>query len=106
MPPTERVAVFVLGDSLHMLHDFSEDTASLIASVSKHSNRPGQEVAASTTPAPSATTVSGSSSMTSQWDDFLSSAQNTYRDYAETVRALRTSEALEVIAEHLRGVPG
>ncbi len=106
LPPTERVAVFVLGDSLHMLHDFSDDTASLIASVSKHSNRAGQEVAASTTPAPTATGVSGSNSMTSQWDDFLSTAQNAYRDYAETVRALRTSEALQVIAEHLRGVPG
>jgi hypothetical protein len=36
LPADSRVAVFVLGDSLALLHDFTQDMASLVAAMSKH----------------------------------------------------------------------
>src|ERR1017187_9116621 len=38
LPADSRVAVFALGDSLAMLHDFSEDMASLLAALAKAQN--------------------------------------------------------------------
>lgn len=43
LPANSRIAVFALGDSLTLLHDFTQDTASLAAAVSKHPNRVNPE---------------------------------------------------------------
>ncbi len=106
LSPTDRVAVFVLGDSLTLLHDFSEDTASLIDAVNKHASRAGPEAAASAAPPPSAGSLTGDSATAAQWDHFLASSNQAYINYAETVRATRTAAALETIAAHLQAVPG
>jgi VWFA-related protein len=106
LPAASRVAVFVLGDSLSLLHDFSEDMASLLAAVAKHSNRINPEVQASTAPPASSNSLTGDQTTTAQWDDFLKSSNQPYVDYAETVRATRTAAALETIAAHLQGIPG
>ena len=58
LPASSRVAVFVLGDSLTMLHDFSQDMASLLAALGKHSARVNPEVEASTAPPASANSPS------------------------------------------------
>lgn len=47
-PPSSRVAVFVLGDSLVLLHDFSQDMASLVAALTRHGGRVNPEVDAAT----------------------------------------------------------
>ncbi len=106
LPASSRVAVFTLGDSLSMLHDFSQDMASLQSAVARHSNRVNPEVQASAASAPSAHSLTGDQANTAQWDDFLKSSNQQYVDYAETVRATRTAAVLETIAEHLQGVPG
>jgi VWFA-related protein len=106
LPPDSRVAVFVLGDSLSLLHDFSQDMASLLAAMSKHSNRVNPEVTASTAPPASANSLTGDQSTSTQWDSFMKSSNRPYVDYAETVRATRTAAALETIAGHLQGIPG
>jgi VWFA-related protein len=103
---TDRLAVFVLGDSLTLLHDFSQDTASLIAALDKHGSRSGPEAVASAAPPASSGSLTGDSTTTAQWDSFLASSNQPYTDYAETVRATRTAAALETIATHLQGVPG
>ena len=36
LPPGDRIAIFALGDDLHLLHDFSADYASLRAAVEKY----------------------------------------------------------------------
>ncbi len=106
LPADSRVAVFVLGDSLAMLHDFSQDMASLLAALAKHKNRVNPEVEAATAPAASANSLTGDQTTTAQWDAFMQSSNQPYVDYTETVRATRTAAALETIAGHLQGVPG
>jgi VWFA-related protein len=106
VPAASRVAVFVLGDSLSLLHDFSQDMASLLEAVAKHSNRVNPEVDASTAPPASAHSLTGDQATTAQWDSFMKASNQPYVDYAETVRATRTAAALETIAGHLQGIPG
>lgn len=106
LPADSRVAVFVLGDSLSMLHDFSQDMASLLAAIGKHSSRVNPEVQAVTEPAASANSLTGDQTTTSQWNNFLRSSNQPYVDYTETVRATRTAAALRIIAGHLQGIPG
>jgi VWFA-related protein len=106
LPPASRVAVFVLGDSLSLLHDFSQDMASLIAALSKHANRINPEVTASTAPPASSNSLTGDQTTTAQWDAFMKSSSQAYVNYTQTVRATRTAAALETIAGHLQGIPG
>ena len=106
LPADSRVAVFVLGDSLSLLHDFSQDMASLLAAVAKHSSRVNPEVEASTAPPASSNSLTGDASTTALWDSFLQSSNQPYANYAETVRATRTAAALQTIAGHLEGIPG
>ena len=106
LPANSRVAVFALGDSLSLLHDFSEDMASLLAAIEKHKNRVNPEVDAATAPPASANSLTGDQKTTAQWDSFMQSSSQPYVDYAETVRATRTAAALETIAGHLRGISG
>jgi VWFA-related protein len=106
LPAASRVAVFALGDSLKLLHDFSQDMASLLRALAQHSNRVSPEVEASTAPPASAHSLTGDQATTAQWDSFMKSSTQPYIDYAETVRATRTAAALETIAGHLQGIPG
>jgi len=106
LPEDSRTAVFVLGDSLSLLHDFAQDMASLVAALEKHSNRVNPEVDAATAPPASANSIAGIQSTDAQWDSFIKSAGQPYVDYTETLRATRTAAALETIAGHLEGIPG
>jgi len=106
VPPDERVAVFVLGDSLTLLHDFSQDMPSLLAAMNRHVVRGSPEAAAEAAPAPTSNSLAGDSATTDQWDAFLASSTEPYTNYSETVRATRTAAALETIAAHLQGLPG
>jgi VWFA-related protein len=106
LPATERVAVFVLGDSMALLHDFSQDPAALQAVLTGRANRASPEAAASAAPTPSSNSLTGDNTTTAQWDGFLASSNKAYNNYTETVRATRTAAALQTIAEHLQGVPG
>jgi VWFA-related protein len=106
LPADSRAAVFVLGDSLAMLHDFSDDMASLLAAIEKHSNRVNPEVDAAAAPPASSNSLTGDQKTSAQWDSFMQSNSQPYVDFSETVRATRTAEALDTIAGHLQGIPG
>jgi len=106
LPANSRAAVFVLGDSLTLLHDFSQDMESLVTAIEKHRNRVNPEVDAATAPPASANSLTGDPKTSAQWDSFMQSAAQQYADYARTVHATRTAEALATIAEHLQGIPG
>jgi VWFA-related protein len=106
LPADSRVSVFVLGDSLMLLHDFSQDMASLLEALDRHTNRVNPEVTAATAPPASANSLTGGVFNTDQWDTFIKSSNQPYTDNTKTVRALRTAEALETIAGHLQGIPG
>ncbi len=106
MPANERVAVFALGDSLALLHDFSQNSAVLLETINKNANRVSPEAEASSAAPPSSQSLSGDRTITDQWDSFLAQSSQPYIDYAETVRATRTAAALETIAAHLQGISG
>ena len=106
LPSDSRVAVFVLGGSLVLLHDFSQDMASLVAAIEKHSNRINPEVAADTAAPGSSNSLTGDPTTTAQWDSFIKASNQPYIDYSETVRATSTAAALETIAGHVQGIPG
>jgi VWFA-related protein len=106
LPAAVRVAVFVLGDSLSLLHDFSQDQASLMAALEKHPSRVNPEVEASTAQPTSANSLAGDQSTSALWDSFIQSSGQPYADYTQQVRATRTAAALETIAAHLQGIPG
>ena len=106
LPADSRAAVFALGDSLSLLHDFSQDMASLLAVIEKHKNRVNPEVDAATAPPASANSLTGDQKTTAEWDSFMQASNQPYVDYSETVRATRTAAALETIAGHLQGIPG
>lgn len=106
LPADSRVAFFVLGDDLWLLHDFSDDPASLEAAIEKHRNRAGPEAEAAGGPPASANSLTGDAKTSAQWDSFMQSAAQQYAEYAETVRATRTAAALDTIAAHLEGVAG
>jgi VWFA-related protein len=106
LPSASRVAVFALGDSLSLLHDCTEDQASLLDALSKHANRVNPELTAATAPAASANSLAGDPSTDAKWDSLMRSSNQAYVDYTETVRATRTAAALEIIAGHLQGIPG
>jgi VWFA-related protein len=106
LPADSRVAVFVLGDSLALLHDFTQDMASLVKALAEHSNRVNPEVTAATAPPASANSITGDQTTSTQWDSFVKSSNQAYVDYTQTVRATRTAVALETIAGHLQGIPG
>jgi predicted NAD/FAD-binding protein len=103
LPTSERVAVFALGDSLSLLHDFSQDTRELLDALNRHANRASFEADASAAAPVSSNSMTGDSTTTAQWDSFIKSSNQPYVDYAETVRATRTAAALETIAGHLQG---
>ncbi len=106
LPAESRVSVFVLGDSLLLLHDFSQDMASLLEEVNRHPNRVNPEVTAATSPPPSANSLTGGVANTAQWETFMRESGRSYVDYTKIVRASRTAEALQTIAGHLQGIPG
>ncbi len=106
IPASERVAVFVLGDSLALLHDFSDDTATLIDKVNRRANRAGTEANASAATAPSSNSLTGDQAVTAQRDSFMTASVEPYRNYAETMRATKTAAALETIAAHMDGLAG
>ncbi|HXM40235.1 MAG TPA: VWA domain-containing protein [Bryobacteraceae bacterium] len=106
LPAASRVAVFALGDSLSLLHDFSEDMDSLLAAIEKHKNRVNPEVDAATAPPASSNSLTGDPKTTAQWDSFMQASNQLYVNYTQTVRAARTAAALETIAGHLQGIPG
>lgn len=106
LPADSRVAVFVLGDSLTILHDFTQDIPSLLTALGKHVNRVNPEVSAATAPPASSNSLTGDPTSTRQWDSFLKASNQRYVDYTETVRATRTAAALQIIASHLEGIPG
>jgi VWFA-related protein len=106
LPADSRVAVFALGDELALLHDFSQDMASLLSALEKHANRASPEADAATAAPASANSLTGDPKTSAQWDSFMQSSNQQYVDYTETVRAARTAAALETIAGHLQGLPG
>lgn len=94
----DRVALFSLGRTLTLLHDFTTDTKALIDEINRHKNRLNTEVADAEPEAAD----TGDPNM----DDFLDNANQKIADFTNIMRASTTAAALEAIAEHTARIPG
>ena len=98
IPPQERVALYVLGRELRVLHDFTTDTRSLLRVLARHRGSVSPELEAST-PLEADT---GSAEM----DAWLGESNQMMADFFKLNRARNTLDAIEAIANHLSRLPG
>lgn len=96
--PQDRVALYSLGQNLTILHDFTSDTASLLAALSRYEGQLTPELAASVPQ----TSNTGRPAM----DAFLNNAFREESNFVVSARVRRTVIALKNIANHVSVLPG
>src|SRR5262249_9360889 len=94
LQPQDRVALYLLGSHLRVLHDFTNDADHLVKALAKYHGRISGELDAAD-PAPRDPTGSD------ELDQFLSNADQVISDFYNVNRAKWTLEAMEAIAHHL-----
>jgi VWFA-related protein len=94
----DRIALYTLGTSLRILHDFTTSTDSLLRILAKYRGRINTEVDTAV-PDPADTGDD-------QMDEFINSSNQKLADYVNVNRARQTMEALEAIAAHVGRLPG
>jgi VWFA-related protein len=97
--PHDRVALYLLGSDLRILHDFTNDADHLAKALAKYHGRISSELDAAD-PAPRDST--GSDDL----DQFLQNADQVMSDFYNVNRARWTLDAMEAIAHHLSSLPG
>ena len=101
LQPQDRVAIFSLGShSLRLLHDYTTDSASLVARLHKATGEIPTELDASTVNA------NAQSELQRLGLDALADASQREADFFTSGRIVNTLSTLEAIAQHLAGVPG
>ncbi len=100
-PGRDRIAIFALGDDLHLLHDFSTDTASLRAAVDHYDGeQPFFGVDQSRSSNPSSAEISSEAVLHPKKSDDPSAG------FAQELRLSRTLDALQAIARIMRDAQG
>jgi VWFA-related protein len=97
--PHDRVALYLLGSNLHILHDFTNNSDHLAKALSKYRGRIAGELDAAD-PAPRDPT--GDDVL----DQFLSNSDQSISDFYNVNKAQFTLGAMESIAHHLATLPG
>jgi VWFA-related protein len=98
LTPQDRVAVYVLGRRLRVLHDFTTNFEDLQRSLERYRGE-NIGVAEAADPVPNNT---GNPDL----DAFLDEVDGRYADFQNVRRAETTAQAMETIAKHLSVVPG
>ena len=99
LQPGDRVALFTLGSRLRMLHDFTQDAASLLRSLDRYRGRTATGASTPDIPAPEET---GEADL----DEWLRDATRRELNVYAIDRARRTLRAIEAIARYLARLPG
>jgi len=97
--PHDRVALYLLGGDLRILHDFTNNSDHLAKALSKYRGRISGELDAAD-PAPREPT--GDDVL----DQFLSNSDQAISDFYSVNKAQSTLDAMEAIAHHLASLPG
>ena len=108
LQPQDRVALYALGSSLHIIHDFTSDAGPLLEALQHYRGRIASELAASE-PDPNTDTAGASDASdtgVSELDAFMSDVTNRMNEFYTTRRVETTLEALEAIANHVAKLPG
>ncbi len=97
VPPGETVAIFLLGNGLRLVQDFSSDRAALQALIRRLSGE-----------APKDGSIAGDNPFSAALPTFTARARSdsTYAAWAQRQRILQTFSALRIIARIMKGVPG
>ncbi len=96
--PGDRVALYSLGNGLKVLHDFTTDTASLLAALERYKSGIAWQLDASTATDPN----TGDDAM----DAFLNAGEDKINAFYAANRVNTTLGALTTIANHLAGMAG
>src|SRR5260370_5150921 len=99
LQPNDRVALYLLGSNLRILHDFTNDADHLVKALAKYRGRISGELDAAD-PAPR--DPSGNDDL----DQFLNNSDQVISDFYNVNRAKWTLDAMEAIAHHLAALPG
>jgi VWFA-related protein len=99
--PGDRVAIFTLTDGLRVLHDFTANTAELLAALEAHHNQESAEVAASSY---ADSHLGGNQARV--LEAMIDRGNALIAGYTIARRASTTMMALQAIANHLAGLPG
>src|SRR5258706_8293910 len=97
--PHDRVALYLLGSDLRILHDFTNNPDHLAQALWKYRGRISGELDAAD-PAPRDST--GNDDL----DQFLANSDQVISDYYNVNKAQFTLDAMEAIAHHLASLPG
>jgi VWFA-related protein len=118
--PKDHVALYTLGPNLRVLHDFTTDSETLVATLKNYVGKESHEVEASE-PGPEPTSITvitpnvgnapaqSSTSLTPitvGLEDYLRQTQQQSADWYSMDRTLRTLDALKTIARRLSHLPG
>jgi VWFA-related protein len=98
LQPGDRVAIYTLTNGLRVLHDFTSDTASLLAAFTNHRNQDSSALSAST--------YDDANTGDDNLDAFLDRSNEAIATFYQARRAQTTLDALQTIAHHLAGMPG
>lgn len=107
--PGDHVALYALGGSLRILHDFSTDSSALVAALKHYKGRYASELQASQANSNSSDMIETSdlsSSDAAALQSWLDDSSNYMQDFYLKERVRMTVAALVAIANHLAGVPG
>jgi VWFA-related protein len=100
--PDDRIALYVLGvDGMQVLHDFTDDARSFLASLRRASS-PQRSEAQGVVPG----TIGFGDSLEAQIDRFVNGDPQVLTPFYERRRSYIGITGLEDVAEHLGGVPG
>jgi len=132
--PEDRVAIFVLGQELHVLHDFTSDSRSLLAALEQYKGRVSTELRASQSvaererqsrivvdptqpgfpgtpgvadsPGPAGGGGGGAALLEQIFREFIAEANRRPSDFYTRQRGMWTARALFNIGHYLAAVPG
>jgi VWFA-related protein len=101
----DRIALYSLGRSLQVLHDYTTDSAELVAKLNKYRGAVDSDLAASGVKSLDELKADTGIQDDKQLAGLMASLQNEAM-FATQNRVQRTLQAIEAISEHLAGVPG
>jgi len=99
LEPQDRVALYLLGNGVRILHDFTDDPERLVQAVAKLRGESPRELAAALNDSPSDTGLANI-------DDVVNGALVQMQDLMSAQRLKTTLSALEEIGQHLLRLPG
>jgi VWFA-related protein len=98
LQPQDRVALYVLGSKLRILHDFTQDSASIMRALGTDPNTEDFRISASEPEA----SDTGNGNM----DAAVDAANGRAAEFYMNNRVEQTALAIKIIADHLKGLPG